>query len=422
MTNLLLMGLNHAGAPVEIRERLAAPPSRLPERLATLRAADGVAEAALLSTCNRFEIYAVVADLMSGQNALVDVLGLCDLHCYLYTASDGAAALHLCRVAAGLDSLVLGEHEILGQVKDALEAALAADAAGPVLSELFRRAIRAGKRVRSETAIGAGLRSLGQVALTLARQHLGDLTDRTALIIGVGRIAKVAAETLAAGGLRCVLVANRTYERAVALAEVLGGQAIRFDALVGRLVEADLVIAATGAPHVVLHADAVRQAMADRAGRPLIVVDLAVPRNVDPACRQIAGVTLYDMDDLSDVVRTQHAVAAPAVAAAEAIAAAEAAAFVAWLQERRAVPLIEDLFAQAEAIRQAEVAHCLARLPDAPEARQAAIEALGASLTRRLLFVAARAVKAAAVRGDGDSTLVWGDVSSLAVGDSSSKE
>lgn len=400
--DLLLIGLNHTVAPVEVRERLATPPERLPSWLATLRSAYGVDEVALLSTCNRFEVYAVVADLMRGQDVLLDVLGACDLHCYLYTHSGRAAALHLCRVAAGLDSLLLGEHEILGQVKDAYQAALNVGAVGPVLSQAFHHAIRAGKRARTETAIGEGLRSLGQVAMTLARQHLGDLADRTVLIIGVGRIAKVAAETLVAAGLRCVLVANRTYERAVALAAALGGQAVRFDALVERLTEADLVIVATGAPHLVLRAAELEQAMEVRKGRPLIVVDLAVPRNVDPASRTLAGVTLYDMDDLSDIVRTQHAVAAPAVAAAEAIAAAEADAFIAWLQERRTVPLIQDLFAQAEAIRQAEIAQCLARLAGAPEAQAMAIEALGASLTRRLLFVAARAVKAAAVQRESE--------------------
>lgn len=398
MTNLLLIGLNHTVAPLEVRERLATPPERLPERLAALRNADGVAEVALLSTCNRFEIYAVVADPVEGQSALLDALDVYDLHCYLHTVSGRPAALHLCRVAAGLDSLLLGEHEILGQVKDAHKIALNVGAAGPVLSQVFHHAIRAGKRARTETAIGEGLRSLGQVAMTLARQHLGDLTDRTVLIIGVGRIAKVAAETLVAAGLRCVLVANRTYERAVALAAALGGQAVRFDALVERLTAADLVVVATGAPHLVLHAAELAQAMAARKGRPLIVVDMAVPRNVDPASREVAGVTLYDMDDLGDIVRTQHAVAAPAVAAAEAIAEAEADAFMAWLQERRAVPLIQDLFAQAEAIRQAEVAGCLARLSGAAEAQAMAIEELGASLTRRLLFVAARAIKAAAVQ------------------------
>lgn len=396
--HLLLIGLNHTAAPVEVRERLALPPERLPERLATLRGADGVSEVALLSTCNRFEVYAVVTDLIRGQTTLLDALSMCDLHCYLYTFSGRDVVLHLCRVAAGLDSLLLGEHEILGQVKDALHTALNVDTAGPVLSQVFHHAIRAGKRARAETAIGAGPRSLGQVAMTLARPHLGDLADRTALIIGVGRIAKVAAETLVAEGLRCVLVANRTYERAVMLATALGGQAVRFDALAERLVDADLVVVATGAPHLVLRATELAKAMEARKGRPLILVDLAVPRNVDPASRAIAGVTLYDMNDLSDIVKTQHAVAAPAIAAAEAIAATETTAFITWLQERRTIPLIQDLFAQAEMIRQAEVAQCLARLSGASEAQPAAIESLGASLTRRLLFIAARAIRAAAVQ------------------------
>lgn len=400
--NLLLIGLNHTDAPVQVREQLATPAGRLPARLAALRAVQGVNEVAILSTCNRFEVYAAVEDLVAGQGALLAALEACDSQRYLRALSNQAAARHLCRVAAGLDSLLLGEHEILGQVKDAFEAALSAKTSGPVLSRVFRSAIVAGKRARTETAIGDGLHSLGEVALSLAQQHLSDLSDRTVLVIGVGRIGKVAAQSLVTGGLRWVLVANRTHERAAALAAALGGRAVRFDALDEHLIRADLVIAATGAPHVVLHADALRRAMAARSGRPLIVVDLAVPRNVDPASRAVAGVDLYDMDDLSEIVKTQHHVAGPAIAAAEAIAEAEADGFIEWLRQRRVVPLIQDLFAQSEAICKAEVEQCLARLPDTSEERRRAIAALGENLTRRLLFGATHAIKAAAIQMDGE--------------------
>jgi len=398
--SLLLLGLNHTVAPVEVREWLAVSPGRLPELLATLRATGGVSEVAVLSTCNRFEIYTVVEDVAAGKNALLDSLGACDLNCFMYAQSDRAAALHLCRVAAGLDSLLLGEHEILGQVKTALQVALDAGTAGALLSQAFRSAIATGKRAQTETEIGAGLRSLGEVAVALAQQHLGDLADRTALVIGVGRIGKVAAQALVESGLRWVLVANRSYERAAAFAETLGGQAVHFDALADHLVKADLVIAATAASHLVLRAADLQQAMAARPDRPLIVVDLAVPRNVDPASRDIPGISLYNVDDLADIVRTRHHVAAPAIAAAEAIARVEADGFIEWLQQRRTVPLIRDLLAQAEEIRAAETDRCLTQLAGAPETNLKAIEALSASLTRKLLFVATHAIKAAVVQRD----------------------
>ncbi|MGQ9840432.1 MAG: glutamyl-tRNA reductase [Anaerolineae bacterium] len=394
---LLLLGLNHTVAPVEVRERLAISPGRLPELLATLRATEGVNEVAVLSTCNRFEIYAVVADAVAGKNALLDSLGACDLNCYIYTQSDRAATLHLCRVAAGLDSLLLGEHEILGQVKTALQAALDAGTAGALLSQAFRSAIAAGKRAQTETEIGASLHSLGEVAVALAQQHLGDLADRTALVIGVGRIGKVAAQALIESGLRWVLIANRSYERAAEFAETLGGRAVHFDALVDHLVKADLVIVATGAPHLVLHEADLRRAMFARQGHPLIVVDLAVPRNVDPAARAIPGISLYDIDDLSEIVKTQHHVAAPAIAKAEAIAAAAADGFIAWLQQRRIVPLVRDLLAWSEKVRAAETDKCLKRLALTSEADIQALEALSTSLTHKLLYVAIRAIKSAAI-------------------------
>jgi glutamyl-tRNA reductase len=298
-------------------------------------------------------------------------------------------------VAAGLDSLLVGEHQILGQVKSAFQAALDAGTAGAVLSALFREALGAGKRARAETNIGLGARSLGQVSVSIARETLGDLTRRTVLLIGAGKIGKLAGRALVESGLRCVLVANRTFERAVELAQSLGGQAVHFDALPQGLAEADLVIAATGAPHIVLHEPDVRQAMTARSDRPLVVVDLAVPRNVDPAIRALPGVRLYDMDDLSAVVAKHHPIAAPAIAAAEEIALQSATDFLAWWRERQSVPLIQALRAQAESMRQAEVSKTLSRLGSLTPEQQKAIDALSTTLVNRLLYVSIHAIKAA---------------------------
>ncbi|MEW5717633.1 MAG: glutamyl-tRNA reductase [Chloroflexota bacterium] len=396
--NLFLMGLNHHTAPVNVRERLAVTPSHLPDLLRALRAAPGVGEVGVVSTCNRFEMYAVVDDASARPTAIAETLaevrGLdsCECACHLTTRVGADAARHLFRVAAGLDSLLVGEHQILGQVKDAFQAAQEAGTIGALLSALFRQALTAGKRARSETEIGQGARSLGQVAVALARETLGDLTDRTALLVGVGKINKLAGRALVESGLRWLLVANRTFERAVEVAQSLGGRAVHFDALAQGLADSDLVIVATGAPHIVLHESDLRAAMMRRVDRPLVVIDLAVPRNVDPAARALANVRLCDIDDLSAVVAAHHPVAAQALAAAEEIVAQETRAFLTWQREREVAPRMVALRAQAEAIRQAEVTKTLERLDLAPEQRRA-IDALATALTNKLLYAAAHAIK-----------------------------
>jgi len=396
---ILLLGLNHKTAPVEIRERLAVSSHRIAETLTMLRSAPGVSEVALVSTCNRFEIYAVVADAIAGQTALTNALAeardvcACDFACHLYARSDADATRHLCRVAAGLDSLLMGEHQILGQVKDALQIAHDAGTIGATLSALFRQAIIAGKRAHSETEIGQGARSLGQVAVTLARDVLGNLENRTALLIGAGKISKLAGRALVESGLRWILVANRTFDRAALLANELRGRAVHFDALAGGLAQADVIIVASGAPHIVLHASDVARAMESRAHRSLVVIDLAVPRNVDPAIRDLDGAHLYDVDDLSAVVATQHPVAATALAQVEHIAEDETKNFLVWLREREMAPAIQALLAQAEAIRQAEVAKAFAHLGALDPAQQRAVDALASALVNKLVYTSIQKIK-----------------------------
>lgn len=395
---LLLLGLNHHNTPVHIRERLAVTATHLPELLRVLRATPGVNEVAIVSTCNRFEVYAVVDDAMTRHASLVEALATargvsaCDFVCYLTTRVDADAVRHLFRVAAGLDSLLVGEHQILGQVKDAFQIAQSAGTLGDWLCGLFQRALTTGKRARNETEIGQGAQSLGQVAVSIARETLGDLTNRTALLIGVGKINKIAGRALVESGLRWLLVANRTFERAVAVAQELGGRAVHFDALAQGLADADVVVVATGAPHIVLHDDDVRAAMMPRATRPLVIIDLAVPRNVDPAVRNIENVRLYDMDDLSAVVAVHHPVAASAIAAAETIVAHQVAAFLDWQRERELAPRLAALHAQAEQIQREEMAKVLACVSLAPEQRQA-LDALASALTNKLLYAAIHTLK-----------------------------
>jgi glutamyl-tRNA reductase len=409
MSALIFIGLNHTIAPVEVRERLAFGPERLPAALTALRAeltaagacgcADGAAEVAILSTCNRTEVYAWAggdAEAIIRRRLAAQAGGsVADLAPYLQTYCGEEAARHLLTVAAGLDSLVLGENEILGQVKMAAEAAQAAAATGPLLSTLFRFAIQAGKRVRAETEIGRAALSAGTISVDLARETFGEIADRTALLIGAGKMGSIAGQALVRAGLRCVLVANRSFDRAARLAERLGGRAVHFDALAENLATADIVICSTAAPHIVLHADDIRCALAARSQGPdpcplppdpcLLVIDLAVPRDVDPAVAQIPGVRLAAEADFERLVRERHPLALAARQAAEAIIAEEAQAFAAWHAARRCLPTIQALRSRAEAIRQAETEKTLRRLGDLPPEKRAVVEALGQAIVNKLL-------------------------------------
>lgn len=415
--NLLLLGLNHTLAPVEVRERLAFGPERLPAALRELRgrlATDACAcddhppEVAILSTCNRTEVYAWAAGDAEGtvRRFLAARGGLDEqaLGGYLYVRCGDEAAHHLLRVAAGLDSLVVGENEILGQVKVAYEAAHAAGATGPALSALFRFAAQAGKRVRSETEIGRLALSVGTIVVEMAQEAFGSLADRTALLIGAGKMSSIAGQALVRAGLRCVLVANRTFDRAERLAATLGGRAVRFDALAENLAAADIVVCSTGAPHLVLHADDVRRALQLRPQPPasslqlpapgsqppassfqLLVADLAVPRDADPAIAAIPGVRLADIDDLEALVQANHPLAVAVRQAAEGIVAEELAGFRAWQAARCCAPVIQALRARADAICQAEVARTLPRLGDLSPRQQEIVAAMARAIANKLL-------------------------------------
>ena len=400
MDDILLIGVNHKIAPVAVRERLAFGPERIPAALrelvalvATKHLGDEArrAEAVILSTCNRAEVYLCTADVANAEVAIRHFLSdygqlpLDALNAVLYVRRGDEAAHHLMRVAAGLDSLVIGENEILGQVKDAYEMAHAAGTTGPILSALFRYAVQAGKRVRNETDIGRAALSVATIVVELAEETFGPLTERTALLIGAGKMSSLTARALVRAGLRCVLVANRTFERAQKLAQSLGGRAVHFDALAENLAEADIVICSTGAPHIVLHVEEVQRAMAARPDRPLLVADLAVPRDADPAIGHLPGVRLADIDDLDTLVQTRHPLAAAVRQAAEAIVRDELDDFRAWYDARLSVPVIRALRSKADAIRQAELERTLRRLGDLTPQQQRAIEAMSQAIIGKLL-------------------------------------
>jgi glutamyl-tRNA reductase len=390
---ILMIGLNHKFASIEVRERLAFGPERVPAALDQLvnEETSRIKEAVLLSTCNRTEIYICSCDSSESETKLREFvaehakLSPERLQNMLYVLQGEAAVEHLMRVAAGLDSLVLGENEILGQVRSAAEMAQDAGATGPILSALFRYAIQAGKRARTETGIGRGDISVASVVVEIAEQTFGPLNDRTALLIGAGKISTITARALVRAGLRCVMIANRTFEKAQKLAGNLGGTAVHFDRLDDVLTQADIVICSTGAPHIVLHAEAVSKAQKIRSGRPLLVADLAVPRDADPEIASISGVQLANIDDLDVIVKTEHPLTACVYQDVETIIGQELEDFSQWIRARRCVPVIQALHNKAENIYQAEVEKTLQRLGSLTPRQEQIVQAMGKAIASKLL-------------------------------------
>lgn len=390
---ILMIGLNHKFAPVQVRERLAFGPERIPVALSEILKAgtSGIKEAVLLSTCNRTEIYICTCDSSVGEAMLQDFLfqhaklPAEQLRRMMYIQRGREAAEHLMLVAAGLDSLILGENEILGQVRSAMEIAQVSGATGPILSALFRYAIQAGKRARAETEIGRGEISVASVVVEVAAETFGPLNERTALLIGAGKISSITARALVKAGLRCILIANRTFEKAQKLAKNLKGTAVRFDSLDEVLSKADIVICSTGAPHIVLHAGVVSKAQKIRRNRPLLIADLAVPRDADPEITSIPGVILANIDDLEIIVKTSHPLTASIYREVENIVQQELDGFCQWCNARCCKPVIQALHSKAETIYQTEVEQTLRRLGPLTLRQERLVRAMGKAIAGKLL-------------------------------------
>ncbi|MCI0842265.1 MAG: glutamyl-tRNA reductase, partial [Chloroflexi bacterium] len=353
--NLLVtcVGLNHVTSPIEERETLAFTGDELRELLPQIAADLG--GAVLLSTCNRTELYATVPEGEGGDliRLLNDAKGASVSDKHFYVLQHAAAAKHLLRVASGIDSMVLGESQILGQVREAMSIATDAATLNGTLSYLFHSAIHAGKRARSETDIGRHAVSVGSAAVALAKKSLGDLTGKTVLVISAGSMGKLAARALAQQTQSHILVANRTQERAAALAEQLGPgtEAVDFDHLREALAVSDIVISGTSAEGFVIGPDDVKPVMESRSGRGLLFIDIAVPRDVDPSVRDISGVHLCDIDDIEAVTNEGRSGRRAEVENVEAIVSEEVAAFEEWWRSLDVVPVISALRERAEAIR-----------------------------------------------------------------------
>ena len=392
-----LVGVSHHRAAIELRERVAL---RLEEARAVAEAlAEHAGEAVCLSTCNRTELYLAHDEDVDAETIATELVLQREsaLATALYRLHDEAAALHLFRVAAGLDSLVPGEGEILGQVRAAFEAGTT----GPILDRLFRQALYAGRKARTQTAIGESPASVSAAAAALAQQVFGDLAGRRILLVGAGKVSEQAARNLLSRGAKIAVVANRTVDRAATLAERFGSAALPLDRIEEELERADVVVASTGSPELVLRRAQVERALRARRGRPLFLIDLAVPRDLDPAINELDGCYLYDIDDLQAVVAETLGARRREADAAEAIVAEEAERFRSWQASLDVVPAIASLRARAEEIRLRELAKAEARLGHLSDAERKAVESVTAQIVNKLLHLPTVRMKQAAAAADG---------------------
>ena len=402
---LILVGTSYQRAPVELRELLAYDAGL--RRGALERLSSRGSEAAVLSTCNRTEVYAVdpepaaVEERIYGELAGLSGLSQSELAPALYTVTDEAAAVHLFRVAAGLDSMVPGEAQILGQVREAYEAAREVGTTGSTLHRLFRQALRVGKRVRTETAIGENPASVSSAAAELAERVFDGLEGRKILLIGAGKTADLTAANLISRGVGEIVVANRSLDRAEALAHRFGGRAVGLEAVESELAQVDVVVASTGSQGLVLSGEQVARAMRERRGRPVFFIDIAVPRDLDPAINDLEGCYLYDIDDLERVVAESVAGRREEAVRAEAIVSEEADTFRAWQLSLDVVPAIASLRARAESIRLEELDRVEGRLASLSPSQRRAVEALTSQIVAKLLHQPTVRMKEAAAAADG---------------------
>jgi len=389
--HLALVGLSHKTAPVDIREKVTFPAEVLPDALAQLSAEEGILESLIVSTCNRTEFYAVTTDEADGPALLTRFMA--NYHeltpeaiaSYLYIQIGEGVVRHLFRVAASLDSMVLGEAQILGQLKDAYDAAFEAGTTSRIFNEMFRHSFTAGKRVRSETAIGSAPVSISYAAVELAKQVFESLEGRKALVLGAGKMSELTATHLAANGIAHLLVANRTQARAETLAAQFEvGQAIPFEDRYEHLREVDIVVSATSAEDYVLTHDAL-EPYATRRREPLFLIDIAVPRDIDPACADFRQVYTYDVDALNGIVDANLEQRQREAVAAEAIVAQEMENFETWLESMEVVPTIAEMREQAEVIRAEELKRAYKRLSDLSDADRKVIEKMTESITNKML-------------------------------------
>jgi glutamyl-tRNA reductase len=391
MSELISLGISHKTAPVEVRERLALDEQQAERLLRELTAHDEVHEAVVISTCNRTELYLVAGDPVQAEaDALARLATYADIRPtalahVVYTPRNCDAARQLYRVTSGLESMIVGEAEVQGQVRRAYELALAAGTTGPLTNRLFRAALEAGKRVRTQTGIGRERVSVSTVAVELARQAVGDLAQRRVLVIGAGETSERTAQALADQGVTTIFIANRHADRARALADRFGGAVSSLDELPERLLDADIVVASTASPHSLIGVEEIELVMEQRGRRPLVLIDIAVPRDIEPECGDVEGVALYDIDDIQAVVARNLEVRASERAGAEAVVEEEIQRFARWMAQLDVLPTIAALREHGAGIVDQVLAENAGRWESVSPRDLARIEAVARAVMQRLL-------------------------------------
>jgi glutamyl-tRNA reductase len=406
---LFVSGLNHRSAPVEVREQLAVEEDKLREILRDVQATGAVAEAVIISTCNRVEVYGIAE--VPGEARNVTFRHLCRLRGLdlaavdelLYMHVDGAAVRHAFRVAASLDSMMIGEPQILGQVKDAFALAQSCQTVGPMLHTLFTSAFAVAKKVRTETEIARHAVSVSFAAVELAKKIFARLRGRSVLLVGAGKMGELAARHLVDQGAFPIYVANRTWSRAQEMARALAGTAVPFSELLPTLATVDIVITSAAATEPLITRDTVHHAVHDRRGRPLFFIDIAVPRNVAASVETLDNVYVYDIDDLRSVIDANLRERAREAQRAEALVEREVAKFVTRLGDVEIIPTIVSLRERLEAIRAAEVRKAIARLPAATPETRDAMEALSAAIVNKILHAPISKLRESSRGGAGKS-------------------
>lgn len=409
---IIVVGLSHKSAPIEVREKLNFPEATVPEALRKLVSYEGIREGLILSTCNRVEIYASVQESDKGieriKQFISDYHGLSreSLEQSLYVYPEAQGVRHTFRVASSLDSMVLGEAQILGQLKDAYDIALKTKTTHTILNKLIKKSISVAKRVRTETKLAEGAVSISTAAVELAKKIFGELTGKTVMLLGAGEMAELAAQHLLGNGVKNIMVANRTFERAEELAKEFKGDAIRFEHFPDALVMVDILICATGAPQYVVNREIVSRVLKERRNKPIFMIDISNPRNIDPEVDKVDNVYLYDIDDLQSKVDVNTGGRAKEAEKAEELITQEVETYLQWERALDAVPTIVDLREKVEDIRKRECEKTIATWNSVTEDQKLAVEAMSQAIVNKLLHAPLVVLKqAASIPGEGDATI-----------------
>src|SRR5512135_3346593 len=409
---ILVVGLSHKSAPIEVREKLNFPEDTLPEALRKLMAYEGIRESLIISTCNRVEIYASVMESAKGIDQVKQFISDYDglsrdvLEQSLYVYPDAQGVRHTFRVASSLDSMVLGEAQILGQLKDAFDIALKTKTTSTILNKLIKKAISVAKRVRTETKLAEGAVSISSAAVELAKKIFGVLEGKRVMLLGAGEMAELAAQHLLGNGVKNIMVANRTFERAEELAKEFNGDAIRFEHFPDALMMVDILICATGAPNYVVNRDMAGRALKERRHKPIFMIDISNPRNIDPEVDKVDNVYLYDIDDLQSKVDVNTEGRAKEAERAEELVTQEVETYLQWERGLDAVPTIVDLREKIEDIRKRELEKTIGSLNGITDDQKRAVDMMSQAIVNKLLHAPLVVLKqAASAMGSGDNTI-----------------